>query len=315
MGRYLISSGQNLYDVALHLYGSIEGITDLLVNNPGISMADELHAGQELTYTDDYRINDEVSAYLRQKGITPANGERNVYFKESQYPRVIESRLPVAMTSASISFSGSGAMDIDWGDNTPLQPIFLSNHLSVVSHFFDNKISGSRIVRVYGDFRFRQVDFTALTPSTVFFLNPVYAEKITLRSCGVLLDFLSMAEGLYSLDLTKVKTCSLLPIVQCRELRTLDLSDMDVQRETLDELLIALVREHYGRRSCEVTLTQTPSGEYREPQRDDELRYVLKTGMEAVWLLTNEPAWNEGGLWKFDVNGTIYTYHDNSISE
>ena len=49
MGNYRVITGQNIYDVALHLYGSIEGIVDLLINNPGLSLETELRTGQELT--------------------------------------------------------------------------------------------------------------------------------------------------------------------------------------------------------------------------------------------------------------------------
>ena len=37
MGSYRVVTGQNIYDVALHLYGSVEGIVDLLVNNAGLA--------------------------------------------------------------------------------------------------------------------------------------------------------------------------------------------------------------------------------------------------------------------------------------
>lgn len=308
MGKYTITAGQNLYDAALHIYGSIEGITDLLVNNPSLSMASRLYTGQELTYTDDYQINADVVAYYRQREISPANGERSVYFKEPQYPRIAEFRLSAAATSTDVSFSGSGDMEIDWGDNTPLQHIVPDNETERITHFFDNTISGERVIRLYGDFRLRQADFTALNPSAVFFLNPVYAEELTLRGCAAPLDFLPLFEGLYALDLSKVKAASLLPIVQCRELKRLDLSGMDVLRETLDELLIALVREHYGRRNCEIILTESPSGEYREPARDENLNYIVSTGMEAVWLLTHEPAWNEGGAWVIRIGEQCYQY-------
>lgn len=312
MGKYTITAGQNLYDVALHIYGSIEGITDLLVNNPTLAMASKLHTGQELTYTDDYLIDADVAAYYRQRGISPANGERNVYFKESQYPRIAELWLSAEATSASVSFSGSGVMEIDWGDNTLLQRIELRNETTVYSHFFDNTISGERLIRLYGDFRLRQADFTALNPSTVYFLNPVFAQEVTLRGCTAPLDFLPLLQGLYALDLSKVKTNSLLPLVQCRGLRRLYLSGVDILRETLDELLITLVREYYGRRNCEIILSERPSGEYREPARDEALNYIISTGMEAVWLLTHEPAWNEGGAWRFDISGEIYTYEENN---
>ena len=29
MGKYRVIAGQNLYDIALHIYGSIEGIVDM----------------------------------------------------------------------------------------------------------------------------------------------------------------------------------------------------------------------------------------------------------------------------------------------
>ena len=62
MGNYRVITGQNIYDVALHLYGSIEGIVDLLINNPGLSLETELRTGQELTYTDGFIINADVVA-------------------------------------------------------------------------------------------------------------------------------------------------------------------------------------------------------------------------------------------------------------
>lgn len=308
MGKYTITVGQNLYDVALHIYGSIEGITDLLISNPWLSLAATLRPGQELIYSDDYLIDADVAAYYRQRGISPANGERGVYFKESQYARRAELRLSDTATSAGIAFSGCGVMEIDWGDNTPLQRIDLGGEQSSITHFFDNKIAGQRIVRLYGDFKFRQVDFTALHPSAIYLLHTVYAEEVTIRDCEASLDFLPLFDGLQSLDLSNVKTSSLLPLVRCRDLMRLDLTGADMLRKTLDEWLIALVREHYGRRSCHVLLTEYPSGEYREPMRNEILDYIITSGMEAIWLLTHEPSWNEGGAWRFAIGERIFTY-------
>jgi hypothetical protein len=307
MGKYTVISGQNLYDVALHVYGSIEGITDLLVNNPDLSMGSTLTQGRELIFSDDYVIDPEVVAYNRIHKITPANGERNVYFKESAYSRIIEMRISAKATSAAMSLSGTVTVEVDWGDNSPLQTIALTNTPTEYNHTFDNKVSSERKVRFYGDFRLQQADFTALNPSAILLLRPLYIEELTLHNCHTSLGFLAMIEGVYSLDLTGIKTDSLLPIAGCRGLIRLDLSGADILQENLDELLIALVREHYGRRPCEVTLTESPSGEYREPERDNNQNYIITSGMEAVWLLVNEPAWNEGGQWRFKTGTTIYT--------
>ena len=50
MGVYTVKPNQNLFDVALHLYGSIEGLFDLLISNPELNMTSDLVYGQELIY-------------------------------------------------------------------------------------------------------------------------------------------------------------------------------------------------------------------------------------------------------------------------
>ena len=45
MGRYRVIAGQNLYDIALHIYGSIEGIVDLMMCNSDLSLDTTLKVG------------------------------------------------------------------------------------------------------------------------------------------------------------------------------------------------------------------------------------------------------------------------------
>jgi hypothetical protein len=308
MGKYTVITGQNLYDVALDIYGSIEGITDLLICNPQLSMAARLRSGDVLDYSDDYLIDAETVAYLHREGITPAGGERHVYFKETALARRAEFCLPAAAVSASLSLAGSGTIEIDWGDNSALQAVMLTDRPSALVHPFDNVISGRRTVRLYGDFALQAADLTGLAPDTIRLFSPLYIEELTFRNCHAPLEFLPLMEGLYALDLRGAKVADLRPLLECRSLMRLDMTDMDVPRQALNGWLIALVEEHYGRRACEVLLPERPSGEYREPVRDGDLNYVLTCGMEAVWLLTHEEAWNEGGPWRFFVDGVLYEY-------
>ena len=57
-----------------------------------------------------------------------------------------------------------------------------------------------------------------------------------------------------------------------------------------------------------VLLSTSPSGTYRKPEKDGNGNYLIASGMEAVWMLTHEPAWNEGGAWTFIINNQTYTY-------
>lgn len=308
MGRYTVITGQNLYDVALDIYGSIEGITDLLVSNPRLSMAAELHAGDQLDYSDDYLVNAETAAYLRREGITPASGERRVYFRQTSQPRRLELCLPAATSGVFFSLSGRGMAEIDWGDNAPLQTVGLEVQPAILRHTFDNSVATTRIVRLYGDIELREADLSDLAAQELLLLRPLHVEELALRRWRAPLSFLPLMEGLYALDLRDAVCDDLRPLIECRNLMRLDLSGAEVQRQVLDGWLTDLVRRHYGRRACHVTLSVRPSGEYREPARDEELNYILSCGMEAVWLLTHEEAWNEGAPWRFTICGEEYVY-------
>ena len=106
MGNYRVITGQNIYDVALHLYGSIEGIVDLLINNPDLSLETELRTGQELTYTDGFIINADVVAYNGMHGIVPSNGERHVYPKTFTLPLAVVLTLAAGIITVQCAVSG-----------------------------------------------------------------------------------------------------------------------------------------------------------------------------------------------------------------
>ena len=123
MGKYRVVAGQNIYDVALYLYGSIEGVVDLLINNPDLSFATTLTAGRELVYTDDFVIRADVVAYNGLHGIVPANGERHVYPKTFTLPLAVVLTLAAGIITVQCAVSGAGQLEIDWGDNSDTETV------------------------------------------------------------------------------------------------------------------------------------------------------------------------------------------------
>lgn len=87
MSTYTVKTGQNIYDVALNLYGSIEGVFDLLISND-ISLDDTLVSGQELAYHDSFVINQDVINSLDDADIVVKNGNTKV--QETDIQSVIE---------------------------------------------------------------------------------------------------------------------------------------------------------------------------------------------------------------------------------
>ena len=310
MGKYIVTHGQNLYDVALHIYGSIEGVIDLMMNNTSLSLDQTLKAGDELVYTDDYAINKDVAAYYKVNEIMPANGERHVYPKSPTLPRLMDIYIENTRTSIGFVISGSGTIEIDWGDNTDLQIVRLSKQAIELNHFFDNNTGTKRRTCIYGDenARIQKLDISNIKDADIYILKPIYIERFVMKNISTTIEFIALSKGMFEMDCSGSTTGSLLPLLRQKELKSLNLQNIKCSRKAIDEYLIGLVKQHYGRRNCEIAMTTVPSGEYKEPQRDENLNYIVGSGMEAVWVLTHEPAWNEAGAWKFIINDTIYTY-------
>lgn len=307
MGKYKITVGQNIYDVALHTYGSIEGVTDLMINNENLSLETNLKSGDELIFSDDYIINPEVIAYYQTHHITPSSGERNVYPKEFLLPLLAEIFTKNSEISVGFTFSGSGKMELDWGDNSPVETILLGNR-ATVTHLFDSSVGGQRRIAIYGDVRFKTLDITGLHAENIYLLTPIEVEQLTLCDTTVSLDSVTLMRETYRMNLDGVKTESLLPLLKLKKLMSITLLRSLYKQSIIDEYLIGLVLQHDNRRNCKIELSTEPSGEYREPGKDDNHTYIIKSGMEAIWVLTHEEAWNEGGAWEFRINDKTYIY-------
>ena len=308
MGRYSVIAGQNIFDVALHLYGSIEGIVDLMMNNPDLSLDTTLTVGQELVYTDGFVINADVVAYNAARGIVPANGEHHVYPKYPEGQLSVEFHLPAAVLNVSGTASGTGSLEIDWGDNSEIEKIELRNARLHLNHTFDNTIKGTRRIRWYSRAEFKTLDWSGLQPDSIFLFHPLRVEELTLQNASVSLEGLRLLDGTYSLRLSGITTADLTPLAGCRELMTLDMGEGHLKPDVEDAFLYEIVNRYGNRRNCTVTFPVTPSGIYREPDRDPEsARYLPVSGMECIWVILHEESWNEGGPWKFIIEDKIYT--------
>lgn len=308
MGRYSVIAGQNIFDVALHLYGSIEGIVDLMMNNPDLSLDTTLAVGQELVYTDDFVINADVVAYNAARGIVPANGEHHVYPKYPEEQLCVEFHLPATVLNVSCTASGTSSLEIDWGDNSEIEKIELRNAPLYLNHTFDNTIRGTRRIRWYSRAEFQALDWSGLQPDSIFLFQPLRVEELTLQNASVSLEGFRLLDGTYSLRLSGITTADLTPLAGCRELMTLDMGEGHLKPDVEDAFLYEIVNRYGNRRNCTVTLTVAPSGIYREPDRDPEsTRYLPVSGMECIWVILHEESWNEGGPWKFIIEDKIYT--------
>lgn len=157
MKEYTVRNGQNIYDVALQLYGSIEGVFDILVNN-NLSLNSELKPGDVIRYDEGFRINSGIIKVMEENNVIPANGDRLYDISEYDLSAL---RMVIDQTGAS-SVLGirlvSGTMIIDWGDGTA------DNISDTNAHTFDHPYleDGRHEIRIYGDFSIRDIDLTEI---------------------------------------------------------------------------------------------------------------------------------------------------------
>lgn len=291
MATYTVKPNQNLFDVALHIYGSIEGLFDLLISNPDLNMTSELSYGQVLTYHEDFVLNKSVTEGFKTQNITPSSGARKVYFKRPDEDLIFLIGVNADMAFTTFKVAGEGTMIIDWGDNSELQYVALTVAIQSIEHYFDNDTEKRRI-RIYGDtdtLKLTQLDTTGLGGALIL-CKPIIVDEYTCTSRGYSLTGLSMFVGTYKLNLHSTTIDNLLPIGDMK-LQELNLTDVFfVHDNVVDDYLEYIVANYDDRRPCTVYLTTEPSAR----------------GYAAIDTILNEPEWNVSDTWKFYINNQLY---------
>lgn len=314
MQVYKVGKSQNIFDVALACYGSIEGLFDLMVNNPELSFDYELKEGEELYYDEDCVVYDTVISTLADEGVSIANGERNVYHKTVDKDLRVIISVPADDDSVTLKLSGDGDMTVDWGDNSDIETVALQSTEQEYQHFYDNE-TDSRIVRLYGDFNVKTWYLSSIASGLVLLVKPLTVDEVVVRQNNISLQGLLLFEGTYSVTLDGIAVSDL-DMIRDMSLSDLTISNLESSdkekslEDIVDEYLIYVAKNHNERRDCKVVMDVQPSGEYAEPSKDDNGNYVIETGMEAVYVITHEDTWNEAGAWEFDICGETYKYEN-----
>lgn len=296
MATYIVKHGQNLWDISMMLYGSIEGVFDLLISNDKLTLNSELPAGTELLYHEYFKTNKDISDTLSESNITPANGERHVYFKHTDTPLLAICRLPADDIMVQLSLSGIGSLVVDWGDDTALETLELTTQHKTIEHYFDS-IADTRTLKLYGQRAKLALDYLDISRvhGDLQPVAPIRVEEVVSRSNSNSLTGLFLFERTNKVDISGMSVESLMPIASMVNLKELDLTNIRVPSTTvIDDYLeyLANPHTHGDRQGCSITMTLEPSAR----------------GMKAIRTIIREPSWNTPGPWTFNINGRIYTY-------
>ena len=292
MATYTVHPNQNIFDISLQLYGTIEGIFDLLITNTWLDMDTDLTVGQELEYHEDFILNSTVATSLSEDNIVPANGERRVYYKQPKEELLVVSDVDKDLCFAGFVVGGEGTMIIDWGDNAELEYIQLAHEKQTVEHYFDNIVDKRRI-KIYGgeDMKLTYWDTTNFNGV----LKPMWlitVDEYVSHSNSHSLEGLFLFEGTYRVDLRYSIISNLLPLGDMY-LQELNLAESQFTNvNVVDEYLQYIVNNYGTRGACKVLLDVIPS----------------ETGMDAIKTILSDEEWNTPTPWSFVIKGVEYTY-------
>lgn len=210
MLQYKVRSGQNIYDIALTLYGSVEGIFDLLASNKWLNMETTLSYGMVLNYHENFTVNNNIAIWLNNNNILVKNGEhihkhldveslikqhiqsahfdqylllsnmssdeQNIYWTSLCQPKMIIHQHE-QISTIIVSLKQDTHLIVDWGDYSDPQ-IIEGEEEKELEHCY--KGDGTHIITFYGDFEFLKLDFRELNgiyyPLGVIYADEFYSE-------------------------------------------------------------------------------------------------------------------------------------------
>lgn len=206
MAQYKVRSGQNIYDVALTLHGSVEGIFDLLASNDWLNMETRLTYGMILNYHEEFAINKSIVIWLKDNGVLVKNGEhiydhfdvekfikqhiatyhptiinslselssdeQNMYWEALYTPRMVIHQQG-STTNFTICLKVNTHIIIDWGDYSAPQIIEGEEELEV-EHCY--KGTGKHVITLYGDFECSKLDFRKIN-GIYYPLGTIYTDE------------------------------------------------------------------------------------------------------------------------------------------
>ena len=201
MEQYTVRSGQNIYDIALTLHGSVEGIFDLLISNNWLNMETVLEAGKVLNYHKDFVINSDIVAWLNANDITVKNGEHTfsapdvseliINHIQGEHEGLLDTltedelkliaqpvmvvRQQGHLSSITLTIIENKHIMVDWGDDSGVE-IIEGGSERAIEHYY--KDDGSHVITIYGYNRFRKLDISDIN-GTYYILVMIYAHNFS----------------------------------------------------------------------------------------------------------------------------------------
>lgn len=298
MAQYTVRHGQNLFDIVLTCYGDLNGLGDFMLLNPTVNYNSNFNDGDIVNYDETKVISQVTSNYYSKNRIIPTGGNDYIYYKEPLYKHLFSIYVSQDVVNLIVGISGSGIIQIDWGDNSQLQTVQLSQEVQTISHDSNSYLDTSRRIRFYGEADFHTINLSRINVERAFSVSDFKCLTLIINDNKIIpnIKFTKIIRNLNKVDFSRTLIDDLSPLLYNHELREIHLENCEINQSIIDEYVIGLVKNYQSRLLADVWMkgNDLPSGMYQEPS-------VLsdpQTGMEAIWVLENDV--DRGWVFHFD---------------
>lgn len=304
---YIVTANQTIYDVAIDVHGTIDGISDLLINNAWLNIDTELYHGMKIIYTSGETIEKDIVSQLDASEQIPVNPIRKIYPKENVNGKIID----IFTDAETLIFScikniDSGDIYIDWGDNTDIEKI--SGTSKLIYHQFeatdDDNIE--RKIRFFiQDDKKLNLNFDSNNHYEVMVYQNININEYRDLSRLVDVRFLRLAQGLQKLDLPNVSVLDITPISMIETLRDIKLTSKKISPSTLDDFFISIIENYGNRLPATIEVDVKPNGEYKEPD--------TRAGVNFIKIPSLHNGSEPKKEFKYEVDGRIIQESDDFL--
>lgn len=298
---YIAAPNQNIYDIAVDIHGTIDGVSDLLVNNSWLTLDIDIKGGDKITYTSGVTLDEYEAERLDMFGVVPATQNRNTYYRPKLSGKKFDVFLnkDVLSFDCIIEFDGEQEISVDWGDNSDIE-VFKSSPAQI-SHSFYGEEGVERTIRFYiKTDEVINIDIKTEDLINIMVYNSINTRFFSTKSNMGDVRFFNLLTGIQRITASNISPETLAPLSKLITIQDLDITSSKIKPKQLDEFFISLVKNYGERLPATIKTTTKPNGDFKEPN----IKNMPQNGMEAVWMLVNEPAWNtDYHQWHIIIDG------------
>ena len=308
IGKYTVGQNQTIFDIAIDIHGSIDGIFDILANNDSLSFDEELAVGSEILFSNYQNENSFISDLLDARDIIPSSEVRYIYPlqpQEKHLVNVLSIKLDASIEAIELSIGVSGEAVIDWGGSEDFDFI---NHESVEIHKILHNSSLNtpyRVISIKSDNPFIEMSKLKINnvdiEAVYVFTEELKVGDFVIDSCGPLSIEFSKLLVSDNFVVSNANVIDLTPLIYS-ELNNVSILSDKIKNSVIDNFFLDIVKNNQRHGDVIMRFSVMPTGEYKEPV--DKANITVPA--EAMWWLVNNPEWNDIMGWTIVINGKTY---------